>query len=65
MRVAMTCESLVARVQWRSTRAVTTRQVRLRSGVTRMSLPQAEQIKRPGTRKRVCASQAKVPCDVR
>ena len=65
MRCAIHCESLVASAPCRSTLRVAQRIKRLRSGVTRMSLPQAEAIKRPRTPSSVCASHASVPCDVR
>ena len=65
MRAAITCESLVVSAQRRSTRDVSQRASALRSGVTRISLPQAEPTSRPGTRHQRCAAQASVPCDVR
>ena len=65
MRAAMWAESLVVSTQARSTRRVTQRSAALRSGATRMSLPQAEPTSRPRTPYRRWASHASVPCDVR
>ncbi len=64
MRSAIHAESLVEIAASRSTRDVTQRSARLRSGATRMSEPQADAAscaRTPALR----ASQASVPCDVR
>jgi hypothetical protein len=65
MRAAITCESLVVSAQARSTARVAVRISTLRSGVTRMSLPQAEPTSRARTPNSRCASQASVPCELR
>ncbi len=64
MRSAIHAESLVQIVASRSTRDVTQRSARLRSGATRMSEPQADAASCART-PRLRASQASVPCEVR